>query len=122
MDVVYKQNALELDLKLDALHNKYPDFDDVAVLTRATQLGTEDLEFVYKAIKFDEISQNQNALKEQVKAELKAELESNRGAVTSVVGGKQNSTVTPKVSLTPDQKRVADGMGLSYEEYTKWLG
>ena len=122
--VMYNQKSLETDMKLNALKQQYGDIDEVAILNKAAELQTEDLEFVYKGLISDNTvdvdSIRQEAL-EQAKAELKAELEKNKDVIGNTTVSDKQSSAVQAVVLTPDQKRVARGMGLSDEEYAKWL-
>lgn len=123
--LAYNQKALEVDMKLNNLKNKYGDIDEVALFNKAAELRTEDLEFVYKGLLADsnkvDIESIKQAAIEQAKAELKAELENNRNNVGTTISTKQTQPVEQINSLTADQKRVAAAMGLSESEYAKWM-
>ena len=123
--VLYNQKSLETDMKLNSLRQQYGDIDEVAILNKAAELGTEDLDFVYRGLIADTRSIDAEALKQEAieiaKQQLKEELESNKDKIgNTTVSGKQSEPVQ-KVALTPDQKRVANAMGMSEEEYAKWL-
>ena len=120
-DLAYNQKALETDLKVNALKQKYGNVDEVALYTKAAELHTDDLEFVYKALRFDETQYNERAAIEKAKAELKAELEANKEVVSTTVSTHQSSAPPQsKVQLTNDEKRIAAAMGISESEYAKW--
>lgn len=115
-DLIYKQRAMETDMRLNALREKYHDFDEVALLQKATELKTDDLEFVYKALNYDE-----GSAVERAKAELKAELEANRENVSTTISTRKSSPVGVETSnLTAQEKRVAAAMGMTESEYAKW--
>lgn len=119
--LAYNQKAMETDLKLNALKQKYGEIDEVALFTKATELGTDDLEFVYKALSYDGSQFNERAAIEKAKAELKAELEANKGIVSTTVSTRQSSVPTTNTtSLTAEERRIAAAMGLSENEYAKW--
>lgn len=120
--IAYNQKALETDMKLNELKQKYGnDVDEVAVLEKATELGTEDLEFVYKSLAFDRSNSDTRKYIEQAKAELKAEMLQNKDVVSTTVKNKAVDISSTKVSeLTPEEKRIAAAMGLSDSEYLKW--
>lgn len=119
-DVMYQQKAMQTDMKLAELKSKYGEIDEVALLTKATELRTEDLEFVYKALRFD--SSNNNDAVAKAKQELLVELEQNRQKTGTTINTRQSSNVQKnKVTLTDDEKRVAEGMGISETEYAKWV-
>ena len=117
--LAYQQKSLEIDMKLNALKSKYGDVDEVALFQKAAELNTDDLEFVYKGLQSDAI--DRQALIEEAKAQLKAELEANKNAVSTAVTTTQTQPVSVEIPLTDQQKRVAAAMGLTEEEYRKWL-
>lgn len=117
--LAYQQKSLEIDMKLNALKSKYGDVDEVALFQKAAELNTDDLEFVWKGLQADAI--DRQALIEEAKAQLKAELEANKNAVSTTVTTTQTQPVSVEPPLTEQQKRVAAAMGLTEEEYRKWL-
>lgn len=120
-DVLYNQKAMEVDMKVNALKQKYGEVDEVALFNKAAELRTDDLEFVYKALKFDGGTVDQQALIEEAKRQLREELEGNKGKVQTIVGAKPGSNFQKAVaSLTPEEKRVAEAMGMSPSDYLKW--
>lgn len=116
----YNQKSMEVDMQLDKLRDKYGEFDAVEVLNMATQLRTEDLEQAYKLANYDKIAVDQQKIKEQVKAELKAELEQNRFATQTIVSAPSSQMQPNLNTLSPEEVRVATGMGLSAADYAKW--
>lgn len=124
--LAYSQKAMEVDMKLNDLKGRYGDVDEVELFKKANELNTDDLEFVYKGLKYekekkDNIEDIIKRAKEEAKAELKAELEANRGAVETAVSTTKASIVTKPTTLTADEKRVASAMGMTEEDYRKWL-
>lgn len=119
--IAYNQKAMETDMKLNDLRQRYGDINEVAILEKATELGTEDLEFVYKSLAFDGQKNDTRSIIEQAKAELRAELEQNKSVVsTTIKNKKSNVATTNQVELTSEEKRVAAAMGLTESEYLKW--
>lgn len=119
-ELFYNQKSMELDMQLTRLKDKYGEFDAVELLNTATALKTDDLEKAYKVANFDKIASNEKAILEKAKAELKAELEHNKQATQTIVT-LPSTPVRPTTStLTPEELRVATGMGVSAEEYAKW--
>lgn len=119
-ELFYNQKSMELDMQLTRLKDKYGEFDAVELLNTATALKTDDLEKAYKVANFDKIASNEKAILEKAKAELKAELEHNKQATQTIVT-LPSTPVRPTTStLTPEELRVATGMGVSAEEYVKW--
>lgn len=123
--LAYNQKAMEVDMKLSHLKEKYGDVDEVALFNKAAELRTEDLEFVYKGLQAEnngiDIESIKQAAIEQAKAELKAELENSRNSVGTTISTQQTQPVETINTLTPDQKRVAAAMGISESEYAKWM-
>lgn len=124
--LAYNQKAMETDLKLAALKQKYGEIDEVALFNKAAELRTEDLEFVYQGLQNEmnsgiDLDAIRQAAIEEAKAQLKAELENDMNAVGTSVSTKQSKPVENPVSLTAEQKRVAAAMGMSESEYAKWM-
>lgn len=114
----------ELDREISALKEKYPDFDEVKVLREADQRGLTDLEFVYKALREDDKVDVEKIKQEAVaeaKKQIMAELQQNKEATKTLIANENAKPEPTLVTLTPAQQRVARGMGISEEEYAKWL-
>lgn len=119
----YNQKSMEIDYKLAELKNKYGDFDEVNLLNTAKDLRTDNLEFVLKGMNYEHKQIDEAALMEKAKAELKAELERNKGVVRTIATSPSSKPIVEKVSQLSEQEiRVAEGMGMSKEEYAKWKG
>ena len=114
----------ELDREISALKEQYPDFDEIRVLKEADQRGITDLEFVYKALREDD-KMDVNKIKQEAvneaKKQIMAELQQNNNVTKTLISNETAKKEPTSVTLTPAQKRVAQGMGISEEEYTKWL-
>jgi len=119
--VMYNQKVIETDMKLAALKQKYGEVDEIALFNKAAELRTDDLESVYKIINYDNTRIDEAALIAKAKAELRAELESAKGSVGTIVDTRQTQPMEQQVTLTADQKRVAAAMGMSEKEYIKWM-
>lgn len=119
--VFYKQKELEINMQIEALKQKYGDVDEVALFNKANELGVTDLEFVYKALNYDNGVANEQAIVEKVKKQMMEDLQKNQQAVSTNVTTQTPNAVGNVNSLTPEQRRVAVGMGLSEEEYMKWI-
>lgn len=119
--IMYNQKSLEVDLKLNDLRSRYGDFDETQLFERATALGTEDLETVLKSMKYETVAGiDENAIIEKAKKQLMAELEAKKSSVATVVSSKSGTVAKNKVTLTKEEQRIADGMGISYKDYVKW--
>ena len=112
----------EMDATLNGLKMKYPDFNEIEVLNKAVQLNTRDLEFVYHGMRGANID---NIIAQKVKEQLAQatqEMAKNSQSTRTVVGNAKHSEVaTTTHNLTKQQMRVADMMGISYEDYAKYL-
>lgn len=112
----------EMDATLNGLKMKYPDFNEVEVLNKAVQLNTRDLEFVYHGMRGANMD---NIIAQKVKEQLAQatqEMAKNTKSTRTVVGNAKHSEVaTTTHNLTKQQMRVADMMGISYEDYAKYL-
>lgn len=108
----------ELQNEIERLKEKYPDFDEVKVLTEADKRGITDLEFVYRALREDNMVDKESIIKE-VRKQLLEELKQNANATETIIN---NGDTSPKTTqdITPQEKRVAENMGLTVEEYIKW--
>ena len=106
--------------QIEMLKMKYKDFNEVDVLNKAVQLNTPDLEFVYhgmRGAKIDDIIAQQ--VKEQL-AKAQEDMVKNTQATRTVVGKASDVEPTTTHNLTQQEMRVADLMGISYEEYAKY--
>ena len=112
----------EMDATLNGLKMKYPDFNEIEVLNRAVQLNTSDLEFVYHGLRGANMD---NIIAQKVKEQLAQatqEMAKNSQSTRTVVGNAKHSEVaTTTHNLTKQHMRVADMMGISYEDYAKYL-
>lgn len=119
--IMYNQKSLEVDLKLNDLRGRYGDFDETQLFERATALGTEDLETVLKSMKYETVAGiDEDAIIERAKKQLMAELEAKKSSVATVVSSKSGPVTKNKITLTKEEQRIADGMGISYKDYVKW--
>ena len=114
----------ELDREISELKEKYSDFDEVKILKEADKRGLTDLEFVYKALREDD-KMDVEKIKQDAVAEAKkqimAELQQNKEVTKTLIANESVKQEPTPITLTPAQKRVANGMGISEEEYAKWL-
>lgn len=116
--LAYNQKAMQTDLKLTELHQKYGDFDETQLFQTAVDKKIEDLEFVLKGMMYDNKRSDASSV-QTAKEQLRAELESDRDTVSTIISSKANKK-GHKPSLTPEEKKVAANFGLSESEYLKW--
>ena len=119
--ILHTQKAMEIEMKLNDLKSKYGnDIDEVALFQKANQLKTEDLEFVYKALQYDNLVAQQANAVQAAATQMQAEIDANKSAVSTIVGTNQGAVARPQKSLTDAEKAVAAKMGVSEADYLKW--
>lgn len=119
--ILHTQKAMEIEMRLNDLKAKYGnDIDEVALFQKANQLKTEDLEFVYKALQYDNLVAKQADAVKAAATQMQAEIDANKSAVSTIVGTNQGSIAQPKKGLTDAEKAVAAKMGVSEADYLKW--
>ena len=122
-DLYYNQKTMEIERQVESLRNKYGDVDEVALYNKAKELNTDDLEFVYKSIAYDNASAlDPEELREQIRQEVLADLNKNKSAVKTVVNTRQANSQTRRTPMSAEEKSVAEGLGISPTEYAKWRG
>lgn len=119
-DLFVSQKSMEIDMKLNELKQKYGDIDEVELFKKASELKTEDLEFVYKALSYDDKKVNESELIEKAKAQLLEEINANKSATSTIISSRKDTVDKQVVTLSAEEKRIASAMGLSEAEYMKW--
>ena len=111
---------------IDVMKTKYADFDEEKVVGFAEQHEISDLDIAYKALKaevtpsFDVVAER-NKLREELKAELLAELKQDASSTSSIVGtGGSVPPVQTEVIISKQEKKVAKAMNMTTEDYAKW--
>ena len=119
--IIHTQKAMEIEMRLNELKSKYGnDIDEVALFQKANQMKTDDLEFVYKALQYDNLLAEKQQAQQTAANSLQAEIDANKKAVSTIVSPRQSNVVTQTPTLSADEKRVAALMGLSESDYLKW--
>ena len=119
--ILHNQKAIEIEMKLNDLKNRYgSDVDEVALFQKATELKTDDLEFVYKALQYDNLVANQAKAAQAAVNNIKAEIDANKAAVSTIISTNQSSVAQPTSTLSEAEKKVAAQMGISEADYLKW--
>lgn len=113
--------------EINELSSKYGDFEVSEVLNFAVENNLNNLEHAYWLNKSQKEQSTTvpnsappvdlDAIKAQVKAELLAEMNTST-IINSQGGGTPPTQKTPE--LTPQELKIAKGMGMSPEEYAKW--
>lgn len=108
---------------VNELKSKYNDFDEEKVIKFAEENEVYNLEIAYKALKSEQPNViDEKALREQIKKELLEELKQNSLSTQTIIGTHtEKPIVEEKPSLTARQSRIASAMGMTAEEYAKWI-
>ena len=113
-----------LEKEIDTLTTKYPDFDIRVVLETAQSKGIVDLEDAYLLSKphTHKTTDDSDAMKEAIRKEVLAEIEKERNDTATIISSQVDTKpVTPKeAEISSGELKVAQGMGLTKEEYIKW--
>lgn len=129
-----KYHDMLLEKEVERLQDTYEDFDALAVMRFAYDNGYEDLEDAFHLMyskgllgESQEVEQTQaidaEALKEQIRREVLAELQSNVDTGTIITSGAETAPVKDNAPVLSDQERkVARMMRMSEEDYAKWRG
>ena len=119
--ILHTQKAMEIEMRLNELKSKYgDDIDEVSLFQKANQMKTDDLEFVYKALQYDNLLAEKQQAQQTAANTLQSEIAANKKAVSTIVSPRQSNVVTQTPTLSADEKRVAALMGLSESDYLKW--
>ena len=119
--ILHTQKAMEIEMRLNELKSKYGnDIDEVTLFQKANQMKTDDLEFVYKALQYDNLLAEKQQAQQTAANSLQAEIDANKKAVSTIVSPRQSNVVSQTPTLSADEKRVAALMGLSESDYLKW--
>ena len=114
--------TMKLDLEIERLKMRYPDFNEVEVLKEVDARGIYDLEFVYKAMKNTE-PQDLNQIKEQLAKEIRAQLTEEirqQGIATQTIISASDSVTNANYGLSQDEMKIAGAMGINYKDYAKF--
>lgn len=111
--------SMKLDKQIDALKEKYKNFDEIKVLEKANELGITDLEAAYKIVRPDiDINAIKQSAKEAAMKELRAELEANKTKTTEKIVKAETTKqpTTTKSKYSDEQMKLASLMGVSLED------
>ena len=109
----------ELEDTLTKLKTKYADFDEQKVLRTAYDKGITDLEMVYKSMR-EETPVDVEALKRQLRAEIMAELDTNKTETNTLIQTGNVPVQASQVQLTQSELALAEAFGLTPEEYNEY--
>lgn len=121
-EVYYNQLSMQIDKQLGEIKDKYKvsTIDEATLFDKARELGTNDLDFVYRALNFNTSTVDEKSLIEKAKEELRKEFAQTRGNVQTIVTSPSMNPVITTGTLTEQEKRVAAGMNVSETDYLKW--
>ena len=106
--ILHTQKAMEIEMRLNELKSKYgDDIDEVSLFQKANQMKTDDLEFVYKALQYDNLLAEKQQAQQTAASTLQSEIAANKKAVSTIVSPRQSNVVTQTPTLSADEKRVA---------------
>lgn len=117
-DLADKIASMEIDNHIRELKSRYTDFDEVAVLNRASELGVADLEFVYKGMQGETV--DRTALEKQIREQVMRDIQKN-GIATETIISTNDPIANVSSGLTPQQIAIAEKMGLTQQEYASGL-
>lgn len=115
----------ELDMEINRLKSKYPDFNEVSVLQEASKRGITDLEFIHNALS---ASKPQPDLRSQIEAEVRQklleELKQNSQDTQTIISTNDIPSVKT-YNLSKDEERIAkayieQGVFENLDEYVKY--
>lgn len=117
-EVKRELSTIKLDAELNRLKGRYTDFNEVEVLEKAEELGVNDLEFVYKALKGDKVDTLADTIRKQVEAELLQKIQANNTATQTIITP-TDQTATSDYGLTPEEIAICEKAGWNKEAYAK---
>lgn len=120
---------LKLQREIDELQKKYPDFEVLEVLNKASEKQMNNLEDAYKLVKSEKpvlsVAPDEVLDKEQLKKDIRAqvlkELEDERASTSTLISSNDGNTVVEgDATLTAHELAILPKLGMTKEEYIKW--
>ena len=118
-----KMYEMMLEKEIETLQSKYSDFEVREVLEMAQKKEITNLEDAYLLVRSrKQPSVDEKTLKEQLKKEVRAELERELKETKTIISSQVDSkpVVSKDPELSPGELKVAKHMGMSPKEYAKW--
>jgi len=118
-----KMYDMMLQKEIETLQGKYDDFEIREVLDIAKEKKIVDLEDAYLLLKSKKSpSQSVEEMKKQIRTELLEEMKKEGESTKSIINDTASDPVESKdaPTLSPQEVKVAKGMGMSIEDYVKW--
>lgn len=119
-DLSYKIATIELEAQLNNLKAKDPDLDEIELLTIANQRGVnlDDAYNIYRGLNFDKILEKK--LKEQ-SANLTKQIQQNGNVTKTLISDADKANKNANYGLSDAQLNMAKKLGMTPEEYAKWM-
>lgn len=119
-DLSYKIATIELEAQLNNLKAKDPDLDEIELLTIANQRGVnlDDAYNIYRGLNFDKILEKK--LKEQ-SANLTKQIQQNGNVTKTLISDADKANKNANYGLSDAQLEMAKKLGMTPEEYAKWM-
>lgn len=120
-----KMYDMMLEMEIEKLQTKYPDFEAREVLSIASEKGIVNLEDAYLLSKSTKPQTNnvdvdklKNDLRKEILAELDKEREDTKTIITT--NGDSAPVITSQPTINEAEKKVARMMKMSENDYVKW--
>lgn len=117
-DVQRELALMKLDNDLANLKTKYSDFDEVATLTKAEELGVADLEFVWNAIRGANVDNLKTEIEKQVRTTLTEQIKKN-GLDTKTIINTNDTVNKSTINLSQEEMLIAQKMGIDPKMYAE---
>lgn len=111
-----KLAGFELDNMINNLKSRYPDFNEVEVLTEADRLGVSDLEFVYNALQGKKLPTLKEQLQKEIEKSITEKIRQN-GLETQTIINTNDAVASNSHGLSDAEIAIAKKMGLTPEQY-----
>lgn len=122
---------MKLDNEINLMQSKYKDFEVKDVLNFASEKRMTNLEDAYMLLKARKGMSHEtsskpsgdidlDSIKDQLKKEIMSEMKGK--GTSSIISSKASGNVekVSEIKMTANEKKVAEGMGLTQKEYSRW--
>lgn len=122
IELEQKMYDMMLEQEIDKLSNKYEDFEVREVLEMARDKQLTNLEDAYKLVKSSKGLPSKDDLKEQLRVEILKEMKDEGISTKTIINDTSTQPVAPTdtVVLSPQEVKIAKGMGMSIQDYVQW--
>lgn len=111
--------SMQIEKDLADIMTKDPDVDEVELLNLANELRMplKQAYNMWRGQNFDKLTAKKL---EQTSAKLTDNIAKGNQVTKTLIREGDKPTAAVNFGLTPQEQKVADGMGISYEDYAKW--